>query len=98
MNYNHNFINLNIIYENLISYMKNYEKYTCSWSKRSIYTPSYRPLHHVTIFYLKKCQSPPQGNGPFFDPYSGTKRHVTVGNNPSVRTSFLLLFISPLIV
>ena len=69
--------------------MENYEKYICNWSKRpffAIYTP---PLHHVTILYLKKGQSPPQGNEPFFDPFSGTKRHVTVWTNQRVRTDTL---------
>jgi hypothetical protein len=54
--------------------MKNYEKYSCSWSKipffRYLFATGLR--HHVTICYLKKGQSPPQGNEPFFDPFSGT--------------------------
>ena len=77
--------------------MKNYEKYSCSWSKipffRYLFATGLR--HHVTICYLKKGQSPPQGNEPFFDPFSGTKRHVTVGTNPSVRTSFRLHLFDP---
>ena len=38
---------------------------------RYLYAPLYAgPRSHVTICYLKKGQSPPQGNGPFFDPIS----------------------------
>ena len=69
--------------------MENYEKYYVIGAKDpffAIYTP---PLHHVTIFYLKKGQSPPQGNEPFFDPFSGTKRHVTSWTNPRMPTTFL---------
>jgi hypothetical protein len=48
------------------------------------------PRHHVTFCYLKKGQSPPQGNEPFFDPFSGTKRHVTSWTNPRMPTTFRL--------
>ncbi len=58
----------------------------------AIYTPLYRPLHHVTICYLKKGQSPSQGNKPFFDPFSGTLRHVTSWTNPRMPTTFRLPF------
>jgi hypothetical protein len=68
--------------------MKKYEKYAWSWSKIPFFRYLFAngPRHHVTILYLKKGQSPPQGNGPFFDPFSGTKRHVTAWTNPRVRT------------
>ena len=85
MNYNCNFINLNIIYTWKTT--KSIYVIGAKGPFLAIYTP---PLHHVTILYLKKGQSPSQGNEPFFDPFSGTKRHVTVGTNPSVRTSFRL--------
>ena len=87
MNYNCNFINLNIIFNT----WKTTESIHVVGEKDPffpIYTPPYRPLHHVTIFYLKKGQSPPQGNGPLFDPFSGTKRHVTAWTNHRMRTEF----------
>ena len=85
MNYNCNFINLNIIF-NTWKTTKSIHVVGAKGPFFAIYTP---PLHHVTIFYLKKGQSPPQGNEPFFDPFSGTKRHVTVWTNQRVSTKNL---------
>jgi hypothetical protein len=53
------------------------------------------PRHQVTICYLKKGQRPPQGNGPFFDPFSGKKSHMTSWTNHRVRTTFLTPPFSP---
>jgi hypothetical protein len=85
MNYNCNFINLNIIF-NTWKTTKSIHVVGAKGPFFAIYTP---PLHHVTILYLKKGQRLPQGNEPFFDPFSGTKRHVTVWTNQRVSTKNL---------
>ena len=84
MNYNCNFINLNIIF-NTWKTTKSIHVVGAKGLFFAIYTP---PLNHVTILYLKKGQSPPQGNEPFFDPFSGTKRHVTVWTNQREHKEF----------
>ncbi len=61
MNYNCNFINFNIIFITWKT-TKSMHVVGAKGPLFAIYTP---PLHHVTILYLKKGQSPPQGNEPF---------------------------------
>jgi hypothetical protein len=77
--------------------MKNYEKYSCSWSKRPFFRYLFAtgPRHHVTICYLKRGQSPPQENEPFFEPFSGTKRQVTSWTNPRMPTTFFTPLFRP---
>ena len=94
MNYNCNFINLNIIF-NTWKTTKSIHVVGAKGSFFAIYTP---PLPHATILYLKKGQRLPQGHEPFFVPFSGTKRHVTAWTNHRMRTTFRLHLFDPILL